>query len=162
MKLRTIGAHWYSRRENLKVCTETLLSFLQNLELIDKESFGKWYEKGYSKEASLQKQVLIKYSSIKKLLSKSGEDTDFPKISFDLSIWNGKFNENKASDLTVSLGSDEEKFFTNNCVINLSVDNEMENEKLLMLIELLDDSWKPEWIMIDDKKIVSPYKDMIV
>jgi len=162
MKLRTIGAHWYSRKENLKACTETLLSFLQSLELIDKELFGKWYEKGYSKEASLQKQVLIEYSSIKKLLSKTSEDTDFPKVSFDLSIWNGKFNENEGSDLTVSLGSDEEKFFTNNCVINLPIENEIENEKLLKLIELLGDSWNPEWIMIDERKIVSPFKDIIV
>ena len=41
---KTIGAHWYSRPETLKQCTEKLLDFLIKLKELNPNYFGTWFE----------------------------------------------------------------------------------------------------------------------
>ena len=116
---RTIGAHWYSRKENLKESTQHLLNFLLALKEHNIELFSEWHEKGNSKKEALSGKVNIEYERLKKLLSKKGKDEDYPDFSFRLSLWNGKENDGESAALSVSLGSEESKNFTNNCIIKM-------------------------------------------
>jgi len=158
MKFQIIGAHWYSRPQTLRECTEQTLNFLEALKDHNLALFGLWFEKGFSKKEASSRQVSFEYESIKRLFTKRGKDSDYPKVSFATGIWNGVDKEGESASLSVSLGSAEKKYFTNNCVIELPYEGEQHafyqldgNQKLL--VSLLKHHWRPEWIMIDNSKV---------
>ena len=156
--MKTIGAHWYSRPKTLKECTQQSLLFLEKLKEHNSNSFGLWYEKAGSRKQALQHKVEFTYDNIKKLFTKRGKDDAYPKVSYSFGIWNGASRDEDAVSLSVSLGSTESKYFTNNCVINLpheGAQREFYTDKVNQkaLINLLKEHWNPEWIMVDEEKL---------
>lgn len=152
---RTIGVHWYSREETLRECTESLLDFLMELKKQNPLFFSDWYEKAGSKKEALEHKVIFDYDSVKKLFTKRGKDDAYPKVSYTTGIWNGAKENGGMISLSVSLGSSESQYFTNNCVLELPYEGEgfefyrnQDNQE--SLIQLLKEYWSPEWIMVDD------------
>lgn len=156
---KTIGAFWYSRPETLKQCTNHFLDFLIKLRQHNPIYFTNWYETGMSKNDALKNKIELNYLEVKKLFSKKGKEDDYPKTSFSLSIWDGAQSDTAITSLSASLGSSESKYYTNNCIIEMPFDatkNDYYNYNKTnqsAILELLKDSWHPEWISVNGKKI---------
>lgn len=155
---RTIGAHWYSRELTLRECTEMMLKFLIELQKHNPLLFSNWYEKAGSKKEALENKIILDYDNVKKLFTKKGKDDAYPKVSYTTGIWNGANNNRDMISLSVSLGSSEAQYFTNNCVLELPY--ELNGVKFYSnqnnqdsLIALFREYWSPEWIMVDNTKI---------
>ena len=144
----TLGAHWYSRPETLETCAKNIVSFLIKLRDFDKNSFGEWYLKGRSKKDAKTTIVIFEYNFIEKLIGSGQDKNSFPQISYTASFWSGGDDDSHSSSISFSLGSIEEQYYTNHCIIKTP--NENSNA---MLEKLLCSFWKPEWLQIDDKKI---------
>ncbi len=155
MKFRTIGAHWYSRKQTLLQCTEQTLSFLLCLKEHNSELFSVWYEKGFSKGEAMTNQIKFDYESIKRLFTKRAKDNDYPKISYSCGLWNGHPDDGQAAAISFSLGSSESKYFTNNCVLELPYEGIQhsfykEEKHQKELISLFKKQWNPDWIAVDE------------
>lgn len=80
------------------------------------------------------------------------------QISYTTGIWNGANEDGDMISLSVSLGSSETQYFTNNCMLELPYEgkgvefyrNQNNQESL---IDLFRGYWSPEWIMVDDTKM---------
>ncbi len=156
--MRTIGAHWYARPQTLKECTKQSLEFLIKLTVHNPILFGAWFEKGGSRKQALERKVEFSYDDVKRLFTKRGDDDVFPEMSYTFSVWNGAPNDEETAGLSVSLGSSEPRYFTNNCVIDIPFEGEQhefyENEENQQaLIDLLSSQWNPQWIVVEDKRL---------
>ena len=155
---RTVGAHWYSRGATLRECTESLLNFLVELQKHNPLLFSAWYEKAGSKKEALEHKVVLDYDNVKRLFTKRGKDDAYPKVSYTTGIWNGANEDGDMISLSVSLGSSETQYFTNNCVLELPYEGKgfkfyrsQNNQE--RLINLFRRYWSPEWIVVDDTKM---------
>jgi len=156
--VRTIGAHWYSRPATLKECTEQSLDFLRKLKEHNPALFGIWFQLGGSKKQARQNKVEFTYDFVKRLFTKRGKDYTYPDVSYSFGIWNGAVKDEEAASLSISLGSTETKYFTNNCIISLpneGLQHEFYKKKENQdgLIQLQKGHWNPEWIMMDQKRL---------
>lgn len=113
--MTAIGAHWYLMPATLRECTEQSLFFLEKLKEHNSLLFGVWFEKGGSRKHAVTHPVEFTYDYIRKLFTRRGKDDAYPDISYSLGIWNGAVKDEETASLSVSLGSTESLYFTNNC-----------------------------------------------
>ena len=115
---------------------------------------------GYSKNEALKCNVELNYDYIKKMLSKKQKEDEYPKTSFSTAVWDGTLIEIGVTSLSVSLGSSESEYYTNNCVIELPFDatrNKYYNNSKInqeALLKLMKDHWQSEWISLNGAKIL--------
>jgi hypothetical protein len=146
----SLGVHWYNRPKTLKECADELYEFLNILKSYKPEFFSQWYEGAFSKKKALEKKVEITYDYVKKHLSEGKyKDNDYNKYCYNFGVWNGNPKDSLSGGISASLGSNEEKGWSNNFIVDFPYDGPQmeyfrEPKNLDELIKIMIDYWKPE------------------
>ncbi len=157
-QFKSVSAIWGSESKSVSECATRVLDFILLLQKQNPSLFGTWYETANSLENALKRKVVIDHEYFSKLVEKKW-DKKFPQLGAGISLWNGNVTDGNASAITFSIGSSSTNpNIHNSCVVSLPIEGEgadyykvPENQK--KLIELMNDFWKPNFLLVNGEEI---------
>ncbi|MEM6342681.1 MAG: Imm52 family immunity protein [Bacteroidota bacterium] len=155
-KFTSLVAHWGQRREDIKIVSQRIVDFLGHLKQIQPDVFGQWYYSGMSREESLERIMDITVKNVMHELTASKEER-FDNLPLSFGGWNGADTEEGAASMSFAMNGLVD-FAKNNCVLRLPYggshrDFFLKKENQDRLIELMKETWNPDYIMVDREKI---------
>ena len=170
-----LGAYWNARPAPLEKCVDDAQRFFERLTRVD-PLFGRWVERGSSRQEALQKSVdLSDKQCLADLLRKGRSRRDIghevmQDLGFRLGLWNGADHEEAQASIHVHCGSGSQHV-GNNVLIHLPQEpGSPWIENAPQLLALVADTWRPRWAGIISKKALRkrplnadcPYVDWMV
>ncbi|CAL2079179.1 Imm52 family immunity protein [Tenacibaculum sp. 190524A05c] len=145
--IQQITITWGFRKRTLKECTEELIVFLERLKRFDNR-LSEWYRTDSSKKAALKNKVELEYDFIKRLFCNHCDDSEYPQLSYKLSLWNGNSLDSLAYGIFLTIGGS--KIGNNMVQFTFPYEGEIfdsysKNENWEALLNLFIDHWNPEF-----------------
>ena len=152
-KISSISAIWRTPdQKSAEEYAKLAYDFLLLLKDYDACLFGTWYEKSNSRKKALQNKVLLSVKYLSDALEKE-RDKKFPEFGSIISYWTGH-EEGQSGAISFNLGAFGSKSFNNNtCVLNLPYEGDFCSIKATGLIQLMNNYWKPDKILVNGEEV---------